>query len=69
MSFVSKSVSFDQKVMTRWSAGARRPVAARETPATTSRSTAAFGPLARLVYIAVGWAALYRIFANGNRSS
>ncbi|MXW67351.1 MAG: DUF378 domain-containing protein [Gemmatimonadales bacterium] len=30
---------------------------------------AAFGPLARLVYIAVGWAALYRIFANGNRNS
>jgi len=34
-----------------------------------SRSTAAFGPLARLVYIAVGWAALYRIFANGSRDS
>ena len=29
----------------------------------------ALGPFARLVYIAVGWAAFYRIFANGNRSA
>ena len=28
---------------------------------------AVFGPLARLVYVAVGWAALYRLFANRNR--
>ena len=29
---------------------------------------ATFGPFARLVYVAVGWAALYRIFANGDRN-
>ncbi len=29
----------------------------------------ALGPFARLAYIAVGWAAFYRIFANGNRST
>lgn len=30
---------------------------------------ATLGPLARFAYIAVGWAALYRIFASGNRDS
>ena len=29
----------------------------------------ALGPFARLAYIAVGWAAGYRIFANGDRKS
>ena len=29
---------------------------------------ATFGPLARIVYLAVGWAAVYKICGNGKRT-